>query len=206
MFKAVLVTLLGSAAAFAPAARMARPSALKMSFETELGAQPPLGFCDPLGLLKDADQGRFDRLRFVELKHGRVAMLAVVGHIVTSLGIRFPGAIDVAGDKFSDYPAGLAALSAIPAFGLFQIFVSIGWWDLKVWKQVEGSTPGDFGIPYLSQFNTEAARADIRAKELNQGRAAQMGILALMVHEGLNNDPYVINSLIGVPIPFNQGF
>jgi hypothetical protein len=36
------------------------------------------------------------------------------------------------------------------------------------------------------------------------GRAAQMGILALMVHERLNNDPYIINSLLGSPIPFNQ--
>ena len=40
--------------------------------------------------------------------------------------------------------------------------------------------------------------------ELNNGRAAQMGILALMVHEKLNNDPYVINSLLGVPVAFNQ--
>jgi len=207
MFKAVLVTLLGSAAAFAPAARLSRASSsLKMGFEGEIGAQPPLGFWDPLGLLKDADQGRFERLRFVEIKHGRVAMLAMVGHIVTTAGIRLPGNIDVAGDKFSDYPAGLAALATMPLFGVFQLIASIGWWDLKVWKQVEGSTPGDFGIPYLSQFKTEAAKADIRAKELNNGRAAQMGILALMIHEGLNNDPYVINSLLGVPIDFNAGF
>ena len=39
--------------------------------------------------------------------------------------------------------------------------------------------------------------------ELNNGRAAQMGILALMVHEKLNGDPYVINSLLGAPVPFN---
>ena len=41
------------------------------------------------------------------------------------------------------------------------------------------------------------------AVELNNGRAAQMGILALMVHEKLNNDPYIINSLLGSPVPFN---
>lgn len=46
-----------------------------MSFASEVGAQPPLGLWDPLGLLKEADQDRFDRLRFVELKHGRIAML-----------------------------------------------------------------------------------------------------------------------------------
>jgi hypothetical protein len=42
------------------------------------------------------------------------------------------------------------------------------------------------------------------AIELNNGRAAQMGILALMVHEKLNNDPYIINTLLGAPVPFNQ--
>jgi hypothetical protein len=42
------------------------------------------------------------------------------------------------------------------------------------------------------------------AVELNNGRAAQMGILALMVHEKLDNNPYIINSLLGYPVPFNQ--
>lgn len=41
---------------------------LQMSFENAIGAQPPLGFWDPLGLLKDADQERFDRLRYVEVR------------------------------------------------------------------------------------------------------------------------------------------
>jgi hypothetical protein len=30
-----------------------------------------LGFFDPMGLLEDAPQERFDRLRYVEVKHGR---------------------------------------------------------------------------------------------------------------------------------------
>ena len=38
--------------------------------------------------------------------------------------------------------------------------------------------------------------------ELNNGRA-QMGILALMVHEKLDNNPYIINSLLGYPVAFN---
>merc|ERR1711956_140504 len=50
------------------------------AFEDELGAQPPLGFFDPLGLLAgDVDQERFDRLRYVEIKHGRICMLAFLG-------------------------------------------------------------------------------------------------------------------------------
>jgi hypothetical protein len=39
-----------------------------MSFETELGAQPPLGFWDPLGLSNGASQEKFDNYRFAELK------------------------------------------------------------------------------------------------------------------------------------------
>ncbi|KAJ1636855.1 hypothetical protein T492DRAFT_580633, partial [Pavlovales sp. CCMP2436] len=46
--------------------------AVSMSFEDALGAQAPLGLFDPLGLLTDADEAKFDRLRFVELKHGRI--------------------------------------------------------------------------------------------------------------------------------------
>lgn len=38
---------------------------MKMSFKEELGAQLPLGFWDPLNILKDADQDRFERLRYV---------------------------------------------------------------------------------------------------------------------------------------------
>ena len=38
---------------------------------------------DPLGLVADGDKKKFDRLRFVELKHGRISMLAVAGYLVT---------------------------------------------------------------------------------------------------------------------------
>lgn len=185
--------------------RVARSSSLKMAFEQETGAQPPLGFWDPLGLLDNADQDRFDRLRFVELKHGRVSMLAVAGHIVTTAGVRLPGTIDLDGTTFDSIPTGLGGLGAIPTFGLLQLFLSIGIWELTVWEQVEGSTPGDFGIPFLSFVNTEEKQEAARAKELNNGRAAMMGILALMVHEKLDNNPYMINSLLGAPVDFNAG-
>lgn len=43
---AVFATLLAGASAFAPVAQKSSSSALKMAFEDELGAQPPLGFFD----------------------------------------------------------------------------------------------------------------------------------------------------------------
>jgi hypothetical protein len=55
---AILASLAASAAAFAPAKQSAKTSALSMAFENELGAQAPLGFWDPLGLVADGDQVR----------------------------------------------------------------------------------------------------------------------------------------------------
>jgi hypothetical protein len=82
---AVAASLVASAAAFAPASQKSSSSAVQ-AFENELGAQAPLGFFDPLGLVADGDQEKFDRLRGVELKHGRISMLAVVGYLVTEAG------------------------------------------------------------------------------------------------------------------------
>ena len=57
------------ASAFVAPATRVSSSSLKMQFSEALGAQAPLGFWDPLGLLKDADQERFDRLRYVRKFH-----------------------------------------------------------------------------------------------------------------------------------------
>lgn len=64
-------------------------------------------------------QETFDQYRAAELKHGRVAMLAVVGYVVAET-TRFPGEI-APGLKFADVPNGVAALEAIPALGWAQV-------------------------------------------------------------------------------------
>ena len=187
---ALLASLLVGATAFAPSKVVTRSSALKMAFEDELGVQEPLGFFDPFGMLADADVERFERLRYVELKHGRISMLAVVGYLVTAAGTRLPGDIDLAGDKFAAIPAGFAALTAMPSAGLAQIIAFIGALELGFMKDATGENefPGDFRNGFIDfgwdNFDEETKLAK-RAVELNQGRAAQMGILALMVHEKL---------------------
>lgn len=170
----------------------------------------PLGFFDPLGLLNGADLERFNRLRYVELKHGRIAMLAVAGHVATTAGWRVPGNIDLSGTSFASIPSGIAALMKVPTAGLLQIVGFIGFLELAVMKDITGGDfVGDFRNDFVDfgwdVFSPEDKERK-RTIELNQGRAAMMGILALMVHEELNNDPYVINALLGYPIAFNAGF
>ena len=189
MKTAVLASLIASAAAFAPVAQQSTSSALSMAFEGELGAQPPLGFYDPLGLVADGDQAKFDRLRGVEIKHGRICMLGVVGYLVNAAGIYLPGDINTAGTKFSDLGYGWAASFAVPKEGALQVLAFCGLLELAVWKQDPTSFPGDFSassvpVGWISDYDEET-KLRKRAIELNNGRAAQMGMLALMVHDQL---------------------
>lgn len=199
MFRTIaILASLVSAFAFAPMGRVAKSSVMKMQFEETIGAQAPLGFWDPLGLLKDADQDRFDRLREVETKHGRISMLAILGHLVTTAGYRLPTSL-TPGFDLSGTKAGLAGLAELPSNVIFGTVLIVA--------LIEGG--------YAARKD-EIEEAQLRASgwdqetidkklsiELNNGRAAQMGILALMVHEKLDNNPYIINSLLGYPVPFN---
>jgi hypothetical protein len=118
-----------------------------------------------------------------------IQMLAIAGYLTTEAGIRLPGAIDFSGTSFSDIPGGFSALTTMPQAGLAQIVAFIGFLEVAVMKDITGGDfVGDFRNDYIDfGWNTfdEATKLKKRAIELNQGRAAQMGILALMVHEKL---------------------
>jgi len=97
---------------------------------------------DPLGLVADGDQEKFDRLRYVEIKHGRISMLAVVGYLVQEVGIRLPGEVEVAKKAVpsSEMPSEMRSksLSSIPNAGLLQIFSFVGFLELIVTKDIAG--------------------------------------------------------------------
>jgi len=181
MFKAVLISLLSSAAAFAPASSMRSSSALKMSFDasSQVGVVQPTGFWDPLNLSKDIDEETFLKYRTAELKHGRVCQLAVVGFLAAE-SFRFPGSIG--GVNFADIPNSVGALSVVPAAGWAQIGMSVGFWEIYGWKQVEGSTPGDFNFKGNQKFNTEEEETLMKTRELNHCRLAMIGIAEILIH------------------------
>merc|ERR1719157_228422 len=203
MKSAILAALIGSAAAFAPAPA-AKTSTAVRAFEDELGAQPPLGFYDPFGLLNgDVSQERFDRLRYVEIKHGRISMLAFLGQITTRGGLHLPGNIDYSGDSFESFPNGLAALygdNAIPQSGALQLFLAVGALELGVMKDIDGTGefPGDFrnGAIDFGWDTFDAETQDFkRGVELNNGRAAMLGILGLVVHEQLGGELPIVGPM-----------
>lgn len=121
---AVLASVVASCAAFAPVSQKGASTTALAAYENELGVIKPTGYWDPLGLAADIDKATFDQYRTAELKHGRVAQLAVLGYIVPEV-FRFP--FDIApGLPCADVPNGIAAIEAIPALGWAQMFFFIG--------------------------------------------------------------------------------
>jgi len=198
MKTAIIASLIASAAAFVPAQEKVSVTSLA-AFEDELGVQPPLGFYDPLGMLDGASQERFERLRYTEIKHGRVSMLAFLGFVTQYAGIRLGGDIDFQGTSFADIPSGAGALAAVPKEGWGQMLAFVLALEFIMRDNTgTGEFVGDFRSDALDfgwdDFD-EDEKISKRAIELNNGRAAMMGILGLMVHEQLGNLGTVIPGL-----------
>ena len=120
------------------------------------------------------------------------------------IGDRFPGEI-APGYSFSSIKGGLGALTTLPQQELWEIVAFIGlmeWGFGSIQKNMEEYC-NDVMKGYKWNDATIRRKQEI---ELNNGRAAQMGILGLMVHEKLDGNPYIINSLLGSPVIFNKWF
>ncbi|CAB9511326.1 Fucoxanthin-chlorophyll a-c binding protein [Seminavis robusta] len=190
MKTAILACLVSGAVAFAPAAKPSTGSALAANkYASEIGAQVPLGFFDPFGVLGAEDDTLFNFLRYAEIKHGRVAMMGVVGYLTTYAGVRAPGHEDV--------PCGLAALkpenwgSELVTTNMCWTLGFIAFLEWFVMKQGDDAAfPGDLsngvGADIWNGYD-EATKLRKRSIELNNGRAAQMGIFGLVVHETMGN-------------------
>ena len=134
-------------------------------------------------MVADGDAEKFKFYREVELKHGRVAMLAVTGYIIQELA-RFPGAIDLSGTTFASIPNGVGAIGAIPSLGWLQIVASIGYWELIGMEDRRGSEePGDFGTGYFGKSLQGQEKKEKLTKKIQNGRLAMLGIMELITHD-----------------------
>jgi len=148
---------------------------LAVAYENELGVLPPTGFFDPLGLSTDLSPEIFEQYRTAELKHGRVAQLAVIGYIVPEV-YRWPGEI-AHGLPFADIPHGVAAIDAIPAFGWVQMAFAIGAVDYYGFLGDFASGKKPVGGKSIEELQTN---------ELQHGRLAMIAILELLRHDSQN--------------------
>ncbi|CEM11467.1 unnamed protein product [Vitrella brassicaformis CCMP3155] len=198
----VAIALLAATAhAFVPSTplqRMTRNAAAKPNLQMALDAEPgvtqPVGFFDPLGFSKDKGptDETYQRYRLAEIKHGRVAMLAVIGYAVPYF-FKFDGWLATDPElKFADIPAGVDALKVIPPAGLAQLFAFVGFLDLLVFKpNAEGTYVGDLGPAwwYKGPEDPEQFR-EYQNKELNNGRLAMLGIAASIAQDLVTDKPY----------------
>merc|ERR1719436_2411906 len=161
------------------------------AFENELGVQEPVGFWDPAGFTADGDVSSFQRRRSVELKHGRISMLATMGYITPEITGKFPGYLSPSsGLKFADIPNGLAAISKVPALGWAQIVAYAGFCELSAgsddWKT---GTPGDYGFKVLTSSDPAEKTKKLSA-ELANGRLAMMAIIGMFFQDGLTGSAW----------------
>jgi len=142
---------------------------------------------DPMGLTElykvSGNNPDVAWLREAELKHGRMAMLAVVGIIVQSSGVHLPGNAEVSFAS-TDWAAAPSTLppavwgQVIAAIGIEEGRNAAGLYDL--WNGVtDKREPGDngWGKSFLS---TDPVAADkMRLKELKNGRLAMIAFMGI---------------------------
>ena len=146
----------------------------------EIGVTPPLGVYDPLNLLAEpVEYPRRSYRRYVELeiKHGRIAMLATLGVITTEAGFRWPGYISKTLDlKFEDIPGGaLDSWAAVPALGWLQIVSFVVLLELAFGQQDPKKEPGDVGgVSWIRYDDPEVKKFKLNAERNNGqiGRAS----------------------------------
>lgn len=232
MKTAIIASLVGAAAAFAPAETgRAATTVSETKADLEVLAKklnPVIGFYDPLNLAEQEFWGQSNEatigfLRHAEIKHGRVAMFAFVGYIVHANGIKFPWPMQMDGSPFPDANGNPAALwDTISDDAKWQIFSVIAF--LEFWSELStdehthymrGGKPGDFpdftsgpqGIPHPVPFNfydpfklnkkmTEEKKASRLVAEINNGRAAMIGIMGFVAAQEVEGSVPLLNGVV----------
>eukprot|EP00804_Cyclotella_cryptica_P016349 CCRYP_009918-RA/>CCRYP_009918-RA protein AED:0.06 eAED:0.06 QI:310/1/1/1/0/0/2/288/204 len=191
---AVVASLVGSAAAFAPVSNVKASTALsaEMSKSMPFLVQPPA----TVGLVGSSEfdplnfSGNFDIkwLQESEIKHGRVAMLAAAGFIASQF-VNFPMYADMHVDDSNMAPA------AVGISAMLQIVFTSG---IEEWRTYKGKVtmedmftgenadrePGNFGFDPMGMCKgkSEAEVNSMKLKEIKNGRLAMLAIGGMIHH------------------------
>jgi len=151
------------------------------------GIISPTGFFDPAGFTPGQYPEQLKYSRESEIKHGRVAMLAVVGFpFAEEFHPLFPN-VNVPSDfAFQLTPLQTFWPLVVLAVGLFETFSISTFKDLKdgTWELKDDHISGNLGFDPLGLKPTDPKKyLDIQNKELSNGRLAMIGIAGMVAQE-----------------------
>jgi len=177
---------------------------------------PLVKFWDPLNLASSGlygldEEGSIRFLREAEIKHGRVAMAAFVGHIVQSNFV-FPWALTTKGDMMpSTDLSPPAQWDALPFASKAQIIGFVGFleWFAYVNKtdkigefpKFDGKLPHPVPLNLFdplggSKNKSEEAKARGLKVEINNGRLAMIGIWGFMTAETMPGSVPLLTNIV----------
>jgi len=191
---------------------------------------PILGYWDPLNI-GETSKENIAWFRHAEIKHGRVAMIAFVGHVVQATGAHWPWALTTSGVTHADISAAGGPADqwdALPSASKLQILICVGF--LELWSEshealalggqqhyVRGGKPGYFpplkgNFPHPVPFNffdpfnlstkaTPERKEQGLLAEINNGRLAMLGIFGLCSAE----KGLIVPGLDSLPFPKYSG-
>ena len=201
MAKLALALLAAPAVAFNFGGGGGAPARAAVDTTADIGVDP--GPIEPTGPFWE-DQEGLARRRAVEIKHGRIAMMAFIGMLVQELQVAnpgqylFPGSMTLDGsvpfDSILKDGMGFPALANVPQFGLVQIalFGAIAELVAMPASQYEGgpqNLPGGYdgsqgtipgGYPFTTQIEDVTERNRALTVELQNGRGAMLGVFGCM--------------------------
>lgn len=224
---AIAALLVGSAAAFAPASKAKTSTALNLNGWTAdeskfcfglPGSLAPVGDFDPLGFTDGADLGTIKKYREAELQHGRVAMLAAIGMLVTEEPIEFHPLFEASNKDIGPAIRHLDEVRVASPYFFEILGLIIGALELNRalvgWKAPDSGTlgrmdsskgtmfqdlnddyyPGDVGFDPLGLKPSDPEEfAELHTKELQNGRLAMIGASGMILQELVNGKEIFVN-------------
>jgi len=166
------------------------PQKSAFDIKEQAGVTEPLGFFDPVGFSNDISEGRLRFYREVELKHGRLGMLAALGFLVgEQFHPLFGGDIDVPSylafqqtplEKF--WPFVVSCIAIAEVYSVFTFNSPAGGEPWSIRSDHEPGNYGGFDPLNLKPTDPKEFR-DMQDKELNNGRLAMLAAAGMIAQE-----------------------
>ena len=200
MYAIVFATAAVCATAFSPRAMRGMSMSMevpKFNPKNYPGITKPLDFFDPVGFSKDISEADFKKYRESELKHGRIAMLAVLGVFFAEAAPFLLGG-KITGPAIFQFQQADKYLHAFTANVIGFTAAIEGFNIIKGWQPVKDTFASEVGVAALrtdyengdlkfdpldwKPTNPKALSA-VKNKELNNGRLAMLAIAGIVAQE-----------------------